>query len=110
MKSKILKLLTFLVFIGLLTGCINFGLPQGMGPNGGIFYSYKFGTSASGNLNASKEGKACVNRFFIFVAAGDASIKEAAASAGIKRIASVNKEGFGILSVYNRLCTVVRGD
>lgn len=103
-----------MVLIGLafLGNCVNVGAFNGFGPPGTLFSQYKVGVSGSNNVKATKEGKACVQKISVFLTTGDGSIQEAAASAGIKRIASVDKEGFGFLGpyIYQRLCTVVRGD
>lgn len=98
--------------VSFLGNCVNIGNPQGFGPTGMLFNSYKVGISGSNNVKAQKEGKACVLKISVFLTTGNASIEEAAASAGITRISSVSKEGLGFITpyIFHRLCTIVRGD
>jgi hypothetical protein len=53
-----------------------------------------------------------VHKISFIATFGDGSVEAAATEVGIKRVASVEKEGFGILNplIYFRLCTIVRGD
>jgi hypothetical protein len=110
--KRILTISLISAFAFFLSGCFNFGLYNGFGPTGGLYSNYKVGISGSQNVKASKEGKACVTKISLLLTTGDASIEEAASDGGIKRIASVDKEGFGVLApyIFSRLCTVVRGD
>ncbi len=110
--KKRYTILAILSWAFLFESCFNFGNYNGFGPEGILFSKYTVGVSGSDNVRGSKVGKACVTKISIFVTTGDASIKDAAAMGGIKRIATVNKEGFGVLApyIFHRLCTVVRGD
>lgn len=110
--NKILKISIIGSALILLGNCINIGPYNGFGPPGAVFSQYKVGVSGSDNIRASKTGKACVQKILFLATIGNGSIEEAATSAGIKRIASVDKEGFGILGpyIFQRLCTIVRGD
>lgn len=80
----------------------------GFGPNGGLFTSTTVGVSADGQ--GSKTGEACASSILGIAAMGDASVKAAAASAGISKVKSVDLKSFSILGLYANLCTVVTGD
>ncbi|MDX1959486.1 MAG: TRL domain-containing protein [Leptospiraceae bacterium] len=56
-----------------------------------------------------KTGEACVTSIFLaFIAYGDASIQEAAASGGITKINSVSHQTY-MGNFFQETCTVVRG-
>jgi hypothetical protein len=78
------------------------------GPQG-LFTSTTIGVYGS-DLNATKEGRACAFSILALVALGDASLKEAAKSAGIKNIKQVDYDNLNVIGIFTRLCTVVRGD
>jgi|LauGreSuBDMM15SN_2_FD.fasta_scaffold37029_4 hypothetical protein len=106
------KYLLLSLFFFSLSNCTTFGNMQGFGPRGILFSNYKVGTSGSVNLASTKVGTSCVHKISFIATFGDGSVEAAATEVGIKRVASVEKEGFGILNplIYFRLCTIVRGD
>jgi len=116
MKSAA-RLLSIALISGAASGCLTIGHPGGFGPYGAIFTYAKFGTSAGdGNVSSVKpprEGEACASRLntilFGSYAWGEGTVAQAARKANITKIASVHKEALGVLTLYNRLCTVVRG-
>lgn len=112
-----IRLLCIPILAAAVTGCLTLGHPGGFGPYGSIFTYAKFGTSAGdGTVPAVKpprEGEACASRLntvlFGSYAWGEGTVAQAARKANITRIVSVHKEALGVLTLYNRLCTVVRG-
>lgn len=111
--KNVLKFLLMSLSLVLLANCVNVGYTQGLGPTGAAYSNYKFGTSyGDPSVKPTKEGKACVQRISFLFTSGEAGILDAAADGGIKKIHSVDKEGFGILGpyIYQRLCTVVTGE
>ncbi|TGN10922.1 TRL-like family protein [Leptospira ilyithenensis] len=104
------NLSVFLFFI-LHLNCVNLGNPQGLGPTGSLYSSYRIGVSENKEIEAaSKMGKACLKRYAFLYVAGDASLEAAAKNGQIVSIKSINKEAFNILSVYSSLCTIVTGN
>lgn len=105
-----------ILFISLFLGnCLintNMGTPQGFGPSGGLYTDYKIGLSGNNVMQGSKTGKSCVTKISFLFTFGDGSIEEAAIESGIKKIYTVDKEGFGILNsfLFHRLCTVITGE
>ena len=92
-------------------GCVNLGNPQGLGPTGALYSSYRIGVSENKEIeSASKTGKACLKRYAFLYVTGDASLEAAAKNGQIISIKSVNKEAFNVLSVYSSLCTIVTGN
>ncbi len=106
------KLLLYIIFIFFLKNCVTIGYSQGFGPSGSIYANYKVGVSGGNIAPGSKTAKSCVTKVSFFLTFGDASIEEAARDGGIKKIYTVNKEGFGILNsiLFHRLCTVITGE
>ena len=107
------KYLLLSVLFFSIGNCVTIGgNPQGFGPSGILYSNYKVGTSGSVNLASTRVGTSCVHKISFIATFGDGSVEAAATEVGIKRVASVEKEGFGILNplIYFRLCTIVRGD
>lgn len=113
-----MKLRTLLFILPLCAaGCLTLGHPGGFGPYGSIFTYTTMGTGAGdGNMPAERsprEGEACAHMLNTIVFGaygwGEGTVAQAARKANITRIHTVDKEGLGVLGVYNRLCTIVRG-
>jgi len=103
------KLAMFVVLAGLVaflcSGCATY-LPAGsiyVGAKGAI-------AAGAGDLSHSKVGTAQSISVLGLVAAGDSSIKTAAANGGITRIKYVDYEVENILGIYGTYKTVVYGD
>jgi hypothetical protein len=104
--------LLYLIFILFLGNCLSLGHSQGFGPSGSLYANYKVGVSGGNIAQGSKTAKSCVTKVSFLFTFGDASIEEAARDGNIKKIQTVNKEGFGILNfiLFHRLCTVITGE
>ena len=106
------KSLLYLIFILFLGNCLSIGTSQGFGPSGWIYANYKVGVSGGNIAPGSKTAKSCVTKVSLFLTFGDGSIEETAREGKIKKINTVDKEGFGILNplLFHRLCTVITGE
>ncbi|WP_411824295.1 TRL-like family protein [Leptospira sp. 'Mane'] len=103
--------LSVLVFFCFHLNCVNLGNPQGLGPTGFIYSSYRIGVSQNKEIeSASKTGRACVKRYIFLYTVGDASIEAAAKNGQIITVRTINKEAFNVLSVYSSLCTIITGN
>jgi hypothetical protein len=104
-QEGFLKKLAVAVLALSFLGCAT---PQS--PVNGFWY-----TDAQGGIGATSipmgaaKGEACATSILGIIGTGDASIKTAAASAGIARVSSVDYTSFGILGLYGKYCTVVYG-
>jgi hypothetical protein len=80
-------------------------------PVTGIIYSDVQGHSnATSNVVGSKRGEACAMSILGLVALGDASANTAAQAGGITKIGVVDTDMFGVLGLFAKHCTVVRGE
>ncbi|MDZ4725598.1 MAG: TRL-like family protein [Leptospira sp.] len=106
-KNKMVeKFLLALLFSGIVTvQCSS----TGFGPQGAIFTSTKIGVHGISNSGA-KTGSACTFSILGLVALGDGSVNAAASSGGIMKVNSIDLEGFSILGLFSKQCTVIRGD
>lgn len=75
---------------------------------GGIYSGYKSG-GAIGNGTGTKTGEACASSILGAIATGDASVAAAMANGGIKEVAHVDHDIFGVLGIYATTCTIVVG-
>ncbi|TGM87907.1 TRL domain-containing protein [Leptospira licerasiae] len=112
MKIKLFLLIISLIAFA-LTNCATSPYP------GSIFASADYhvsGEQTGGPTDAKilKTGKSCNNYSilnFLFYSGGEGSISEAAKSAGIKKVAVVDKSVFSVLGIiFSRECVVVAGE
>lgn len=102
---KIGLLLVFVPLIALLaSGCASYY------PMGAFYTGCKAGVAADDGTSYSKVGTAESVSVLGLVAVGDASIKTAAANAGITKIKYVDYEVENILGIYGKYKTIVYGD
>lgn len=106
--TRFLTLLLVLSSILILHNCYSIGNPIGIGPTGLLFTYNKIATSGK-TSNAPKTGQACSYRILDLVAAGEASVAQAASDGGITSIATIDKSNLGVLTIFIRSCTVVTG-
>ena len=100
--GKFLLVLMFAIFA-------TFQCSTGFGPQGYIFTSTKIGihgTSTSG----TKTGSACVMSILGLIAFGDGSVNTSAANGGITKVTSIDLDGFSILGLFSKQCTIVKGE
>ena len=101
---KLLKVATITAGVVLLSGCAMYT------PNGAIATNVLMGQSTgNSNVAATKTGVACAHSVLGLVAWGDASIRTAAATAGITRIAYSDYSVSNVLGFYGTYCTTVYG-
>ncbi len=86
-------------------GCMTVATPA----VGIIFTDVKGPIGATAATAASKEGTACAQSIFGWVATGDASIAAAKANGGITEVSSVDLHSTNILGILGTFCTVVKG-
>ncbi len=103
--------LSIFLFFFLHLSCVNLGNPQGLGPTGSLYSSYRIGVSENKEIeSASKTGKACLKRYAFLYVTGDASLEAAAKNGQIISVKSINKEAYNVLMIYSSLCTIVTGN
>lgn len=79
-------------------------------PVTGLWYSdVQGGVGATGNQTGNRVGESCAQSILGLAAFGDASIETARRNGGITMISSVDGRAEGILGVWAKYCTVVRG-
>jgi len=88
----------------LLSGCTGFG------PQGGFFSQTRIGVYGNDMSMLSRKGEACSISILQLVALGNASAELAAKNGSIEEVHSIDIEGFNVLGIYTRSCTVVRGE
>ena len=76
---------------------------------GGIYTDTQSGLSATSNQAGNRVGEACATSILGLVATGDASIEAARRNGGITMITSADESVMGILGIYAKYCSVVRG-
>ncbi|GBD04194.1 hypothetical protein HRbin19_01503 [bacterium HR19] len=77
----------------------------------GFFYTdLKLHTGDHNQKIGSKVGESCASNILGLISVGDASVKEAAAKAGIKEITSIDYKITNILLLYGTYCVIVTGE
>ena len=66
--------------------------------------------AAGENVGTSKEGKAVCWNVLGIAAWGDCSVEAAKKAGGISKVATVDKENFGILGIVFKTTVVVKGE
>ncbi|MCE9599470.1 MAG: TRL-like family protein [Spirochaetia bacterium] len=78
---------------------------------GGLFYVSDGEATQLGSAAITAEGTACSHAVLSLVAFGDSSIYTAMQNGNIKKVGSVEQDHSMIISgIYNRRCTIVRGE
>lgn len=101
-----LRSILLLVVAISFTGCAMAN--RGMGVMGVWYSGYSLGQSSTAQM-AVKKGQACASSILGIIATGDASIDAARRNGGIRSIANVDEEYFGVLGIYASVCTNVYG-
>jgi len=100
--------LTGLSLVALLaTGCAH---PLHSPLIGGAFTGVQGHQSATANPIGSKRGESCAMSILGLAAFGDASAAAAAQAGGITKVGLVDSDMFGVLGIFAKHCTVVRGE
>lgn len=110
---KVMRPIAAVALVYAASSCYNIGNPNGIGPGGSVFSSARVGMTASDRPILSvgyKEAEGCAYRFLSLAAFGGATTFDVAKQAGISEIQSVHYKTFGILGLFNSMCTVVRGN
>src|SRR5215470_2342124 len=92
-----------LALITVMAGCTMVQSPV----IGGIYTNTK-GAAAVGSGSGTKMGVSCAQGI-LGVAWGDASIETARANGNITEIATVDYDAMGVLGVWAKSCTIVKG-
>lgn len=103
MKKIFLSTTLFLILIFANCATIAYG------PYGALFTSTTIG-SAAGGKEGNKIGEACAYSILGIVAYGDASIQKAKSAGMINDVTTVDHSTFSILSIYAKMCTIVKGN
>ncbi len=90
--------------------CFFMGCAMASSPVSGFIYmDVKGPITADAGASAVKEGTSCATSILGWVATGDASIEAAMKQGGISKVATIDSNSNGILGIYAKFCTVVRG-
>ena len=100
-----MKILQLLILASLMTSCASGHMP-------GLIYT---GTKANVTTTLArgavkKTGEACTQNYLGLVSVGDASIEAARKNGGIKKIAYIDSSYTNILGLYQKYCTLARGN
>ncbi len=77
----------------------------------GLFYTdVKLHTGDHNQKIGPKAGESCASNILGLITVGDASVKEAAAKAGIKEITSIDYKVTNILLLFGTYCVIVTGE
>lgn len=78
----------------------------------GLIYSSSKGnvTTTLARGTVTKTGEACTASYLGIVGLGDASIETAQKNGGIKKIAYIDSSFMNVLGLYQKYCTLVRGN
>jgi len=68
------------------------------------------GITVDNTQRITKHGQACSENILGLVTYGDSSIEQAKKDGKIKNVAVMNRDYFGILSVYSKSCLLVKGN
>lgn len=102
------KTLTIVAAVLLLASC---GRTQS-GVTGGLYTSWQdtIPGSINNSVAVSKRGEACATNILGVVALGNSSIEEAKKAGKIRNVAFADTNYLSILGVYQKGCTVVKGE
>lgn len=105
MRELFLILVIFTLMVS--AGCAGVSTPIG----GAIYTSVYLPVDAetTADKGYAVKGVACASNYLGLFALGDASLKAAKDSAGIKSVVSVDYKVDSFLNFYARYCTIVRG-
>jgi len=104
---KKIILLSSLIF--LLTSC---GGSTRSGVSVGLVTSWQDTVSGvvDNSVEVKKRGEACASNILGIVASGDSSVETAKRNAGIKKVAYSDTNYLNVLFLYQKGCTVVKGE
>jgi hypothetical protein len=75
-----------------------------------LYTSLKGETNVTPNTVGSKRGEACAGIYLGLVGVGDMSQEAAAQAGGITKIAYVDVDYMNVLGIYQKRCTIVKGE
>ncbi len=105
--SKSVGFVIALAGIGMFSGCATTGAPV----SGMLYTDVHYEGAVTKPVIASKlKGEACAQSILGMVALGDSSIAAAAKAVGINEVTFVDHEGWSILGVFGKHCTIVYGN
>ena len=104
MKKALILILSTLV----LTSC---GGQTRSGVTAGLVSSWKDTISgvSDNSVTVEKRGEACSTNILGIVASGDSSVETAKRNGGVKKVAFADTTYLSVLGLYQKGCTVVKG-
>ncbi|MGZ3697447.1 MAG: TRL-like family protein [Bdellovibrionota bacterium] len=108
MSKRMTRILAGISVFGALLGTAGCAYPM-FHPYGWAFQDVTTGVAVTSNQAGNRVGEACTNSIAGAIAWGDASIEAARRNGGITMISSVDEERLGVMAMYSRMCTIVRG-
>ena len=78
-------------------------------PGGAIFTGVSGPTAVGSGMGGKRSGEACGSNILGIIAIGDNSITAAAKKGKVSKISHVDYNRMGILGLYTKVCTKVRG-
>ena len=104
-----MKHILFLILVvSFLVGCAA-GLPKS---GTAVVVTTQQAEYAGNAKTAPKRGQACVQNILGLVATGDASVETAKRNGGIKSVATIDRDVFGLtlyIPIYAKSCTIITG-
>lgn len=62
------------------------------------------------SVKVKRRGEACATNILSIIASGDSSVETAKRNAGIKKVAYADTNYLNVLGIYQKGCTVVKGE
>jgi len=100
---RLIAVLLILLFLSF--GCATTETGPGI-----LFTSVKEAKMATEYSRSKKTGRACSYSILSLVAVGDSSLNAAKKAGKIRKVSSVDRESFSVLSLFNQNCTIVMGN
>lgn len=103
------NILKVLLAVSLLAAA-SCALPRPSAGPGFIYTNVTEGIFVNNAVEDRKQGQECTSNILGIVSSGDASIDVVKRKASIKNVASIDRTYEGILGVYAKSCTIVKGN
>ncbi len=85
-------------------------LPRPSAGPGFIYTNVTEGIFANNSVEDKKQGEVCYTNILGIVSSGDASVDVVKRKSSIKNVASIDRTYEGVLGVYAKSCTIVKGN
>ncbi len=110
MKKLVCLTASVAVSAAAITALIGCAQPNMSPVSGGLYTGVQGHSNATSNPIGTKRGESCAMSILGIIAIGDASATTAAQAGGITKIGVVDTDMFGVLGLYAKHCTVVKGE